>query len=143
MSKWRKSEGYIGYGTEFDYVYTRTIVKLKIISLMEYIRIVKYKSNDCWHAVSSTGEIIFDSKTDNTGLYYNKAITFNGDFQKYNYGNKFIHRVLSYIFDRSRNVSSFDKIANSKYMKLDFVGSIVRKHHKKFSRDEKLNALGI
>jgi hypothetical protein len=148
MSKWEKSEGYIGYGTEFDYVYTRTIIKTRIVSLVEYIRIVKYNSDDdYWYPVSpSTGEVIFDNLTinpDNTGLYYNKAITFNGDFRNYNYGNKFIHRLLSFIFDKSRSVASFDKIIHSKYMKLDFVGSIVRKHYKKFTREERLNEIGI
>lgn len=147
MSKWEKSEGYIGYGTEFDYVYTRIIIKTRIVSLVEYIRIVKYNSNDdYWYPVSSTGEVIFDSKIinpDNTGLYYNKAITFNRGIANYNYGNKFIHRLLSFIFDKSRSVASFDRIIHSKYMKLDFVGSIVRKHHKKFTREEKLNELGI
>lgn len=74
MSKWEKSEGYIGYGTEFDYVYTRIIIKTRIVSLVEYIRIVKYNSNDdYWYPVSSTGEVIFDSKIinpDNTGLFH-------------------------------------------------------------------------
>lgn len=126
-----KSEGYIVYSTEFNYVYTRIIIKTRIVSLVEYIRIVKYKS----------GFYTSSYEPDRVSLFYNKAITFSNN--PLNYNDKLITKLLRLLFDRSYSISSFDKISKSKYMKLDFVGVIVRKHHKVFTRNEKLKDLGI